>query len=143
MSRPPYLTEEQRKENKKRSGREHYQKNKQKYYTRTREYLARRGPSYKLWANARHRAKKHGLPCNIEATDVVIPEICPVLGIPIVRRKNRGYSDNSPSIDRIIPELGYVKGNIAVISNRANTLKRDASVEELEKVVAYMKVFGK
>lgn len=46
-----------------------------------------------------------------------------------------GYFDDSPSIDRIIPELGYTKGNIRVISNRANLLKSNATIEELQKVI--------
>ena len=43
------------------------------------------------------------------------------------------------SLDCIIPELGYVPGNVAVISRRANTIKNDATIEELELVLAYMK----
>lgn len=87
---------------------------------------------------ARHRAKTLGLPFNITPDDIVIPTHCPVFGIPLSVQNDR-HKDNSPALDRTIPELGYVKGNIEVISQRANVLKRDASVEELEKLVCYLR----
>lgn len=52
------------------------------------------------------------------------------------------FQHSSPSIDRIIPELGYVRGNIAVISMRANKLKSDATSEELERISAWMRSVG-
>lgn len=45
---------------------------------------------------------------------------------------------DSPSLDRIKPELGYVKGNIRVISFKANSIKNDASIEELRQILQYM-----
>jgi hypothetical protein len=87
--------------------------------------------------NAKNRAKELGREFSIERSDVVIPEICPVLGIPI--EKGTGpFQPNSPSLDRIDSSLGYVKGNIAVISWRANCLKRDGTLDEFRKIVAYM-----
>lgn len=79
---------------------------------------------------AKTRAKKLGLPFNLEHTDIVIPQVCPILGIPIFRQKGK-RTINSPSLDRIIPEYGYTKGNIQVISDKANRIKNDASIEEL------------
>ena len=55
-----------------------------------------------------------------------------LLGIPIEIGNKGIWKDNSPSIDRKIPSLGYMKGNIWVISYRANRIKNDATVEELE-----------
>lgn len=89
---------------------------------------------------ARSRARRLGLPCTIAASDIDIPGTCPVLGISM--RRNKGgvtRKDNSPSLDRIIPALGYVPGNVRVISWRANNLKRDATLEELELIVADMR----
>ena len=43
------------------------------------------------------------------------------------------------TIDRVDPDGGYVTGNVRVISMRANRIKSDASIAELESVIAYMK----
>lgn len=97
-----------------------------------------RWPKYErlILSRLRHRAKKLGVPFNLTENDISIPEHCPVLGIRLQRHKGRGkHADNSPSVDRIVPELGYVAGNIRVISNRANLLKSNASVEELTLVL--------
>ena len=75
---------------------------------------------------------------NIEIEDVIIPEECPVLGIPL---KVLSGSDNSPTLDRVDNRLGYIRGNVAVISHRANTIKNSASIEELEKVIKYCRLF--
>lgn len=98
----------------------------------------------KLLYAARGRAKKHGLPCTITVDDIVIPEICPVLGIPLFPsvgngRKQPALIPNSPSIDRLDNNKGYTPDNIRVISVRANDIKSDATLEELEAVVAYVK----
>ena len=97
------------------------------------------GEGYRaLWLNnIRLRAKKKGLPFDISLDDLVFPDTCPVLGIPI-RARSGAFSDNSPSIDRIIPALGYVKGNVAIMSYRANRIKCHASLAELKAIVAYM-----
>lgn len=87
---------------------------------------------------AKLRADKRGLPFNIDASDIVIPSVCPVLGIEIAHRASGFFNPNSPSLDRIVSELGYVKGNVRVISNRANILKRDATLQELLLVAAYV-----
>lgn len=78
----------------------------------------------------RLRAKKNGLPFNLEEGDIEIPDMCPVLGIPI----KQGYP-NTASLDRIDPSKGYTKDNVRVISHRANSLKSNATVEELELVL--------
>ena len=83
--------------------------------------------------NARSRSLKKGLPFDISRNDVVVPDVCPVLGTKLEKAFGN-LSDNSPSLDRIRPELGYVKGNIRVISQRANRLKCDATAAELKLV---------
>lgn len=87
----------------------------------------------------RHFAKKVGLPFNLEASDLVVPDMCPVLGMPLQINTSPGPKLNSPSVDRIRPELGYVKGNVAVISMKANQIKNNATLEELEKVTEWLR----
>ena len=97
-----------------------------------------RNPSSRMLTAARKRAKEKGIPINITENDIIIPDICPILGIPLERAVGMGSGlrgQNSPSLDRIIPELGYVKGNVWVISIRANILKRDATLAELQLLV--------
>lgn len=87
--------------------------------------------------NARHRAESEGYPFTITKDDIVIPTHCPILGIPLFSNGKRGGHDNSPSLDKVQPELGYVPGNVIVISNRANRLKSDASVQELRDIASF------
>jgi len=80
--------------------------------------------------NSKQRAKRSGIEHNITIDDIIIPDFCPVLKIKLetgTRRNNQ----NAPSIDRIDNNKGYVKGNIMVMSVRANKLKKDATMEEL------------
>ena len=91
-----------------------------------------KNPEKMMLRSARHRAKKKGLDFNIELSDIVIPEYCPVLGLKLEAAGGSGGAKrNSPSLDRIVPELGYIKGNVQVISNAANLLKGDSTPEEM------------
>lgn len=95
-------------------------------------------PEYFLHGNARRRAKNQNIPFSIDIEDIHIPEVCPILNIPIVIGTGK-ISKQSPTLDKIIPELGYVKGNIAVISAKANALKSDMRIEDVERLLQYMK----
>ena len=88
-------------------------------------------------ANIKARAKRKGLPFDLTLDDLIIPEFCPILGIRLVKRRGK-FADESPSVDRIVPALGYVKGNVTVISYRANRIKCHASLAELRAIVGYM-----
>ena len=81
------------------------------------------------------RAKKNNLAFNLVFEELKWPSICPILGIPIHRESR----DNHPSFDRVIPALGYTKGNVCIISNRANRLKQESTLEQLEALVSYIK----
>lgn len=96
-----------------------------------------RNPKVQLVISAKVRAKKFGIPCTITAKDIEIPEFCPVLGVKL-ESGNKQFHENSPSLDRIIPELGYVPGNVAVMSFRANRIKGDATMEELKTMIAWL-----
>lgn len=94
-------------------------------------------PINTMLSRARHRAKKADIPFALSRTDIAIPEQCPVLGITLTHKLGtRGAAVYSPSLDRMVPQLGYVPGNVRVISHRANLLKNDASLEELQLVLA-------
>lgn len=91
-----------------------------------------------IWRSARRRAKAKDIPFNIEVPDIVIPEYCPMLGIKLVSglgKRVKGFRPNSPSLDKIDNTKGYVKGNIWVVSSRANGLKNNATLEELQLLV--------
>ena len=81
-------------------------------------------PERVLLNNAKHRAKKNHLPFNLVEADIHIPEKCPILGITLKAGKGN-VKDASPTIDRFTPKRGYVRGNIDVISHKANTLKNN------------------
>lgn len=96
-------------------------------------------PEYYMWLSARERAKKQGVPFSIEIDHIKIPPKCPALGIELRVNKGGGsFSDNSPTLDKIIPEKGYVPGNIVVMSWRANRLKCDGTPEELLSVASFV-----
>jgi hypothetical protein len=95
-------------------------------------------PRLGLLYAAKKRAKAEGLTFDLVVDDIIIPDVCPVLGIEMFKG-TRKRKDNSPSVDRFLPVLGYTKNNIRVISWRANDLKKNATVEELTKVLSYMK----
>jgi hypothetical protein len=97
-----------------------------------------------LLRNARSRSKEMGIPSDLALEDIVIPERCPVLGIPLLPGSRdteyRFRNPGSPTVDRIRPELGYVKGNVKIISWLANRIKSDCSDPEVfEKIAAYLR----
>lgn len=87
-----------------------------------------------ILSRAKYRAKQKGLEFNITKEDIIIPDKCPLLGISLTKNKII-QQGNSPSLDRIDSSKGYIKGNVWVISNRANTLKNDATLQELKTLV--------
>ena len=101
--------------------------NKRKEYLRDWKAHNREKDMFQL---AKHRAKTKGIPFNIEISDIIIPEICPILGLPL-KTTIDGNRDLSPSLDRIDNTKGYIKGNIQVISFKANNMKCTANDEEL------------
>jgi hypothetical protein len=93
-------------------------------------------PEANLIRWAKFRATKQGIPFDLVKEDIKIPKECPVLHIPLVVGVRKSHA-NSPSLDRIVPSLGYVKGNIHVISHRANQIKSNATPEELIAVALF------
>jgi hypothetical protein len=97
------------------------------------------------WARAtvgaiRVRCKQHGWPCDLtyEYLLSIVGDSCPVFGTPydFTGGSKRG-KPNSPSVDRIIPARYYIKDNVVIVSMRANWLKRDATITELQQLARY------
>ena len=93
---------------------------------------------YRLWLNAKRRARDKGVPFTITLNHIVIPKICPLLGIPLT--SGIQGSPNNASVDEVVPGLGYIPENFQIISWRANTIKNDATLEELELLTANLKI---
>lgn len=126
--------------------RKYHAKNRERLITRSREYyeihkerLNSMTKEEMLFRNARNRAKKKKVPFTITIEDIIIPDNCPVFPWIKLCLTNDKTEDNSPSLDRVIPELGYVKGNIQIISHRANTIKSHGTAEEHMIVAEYIK----
>lgn len=82
-------------------------------------------PRKNLYTWAKRRAVLKGRAFDLELSDIVIPSECPVLKIPMI----------VPSLDRLDSAKGYVRGNVRVISARANMLKNNATEKEMALVL--------
>jgi len=80
---------------------------------------------------AKTRAKKLNLAFDLSLDDIQIPERCPILGIKLERGNGAANRDSSPSLDKIYPDKGYVKGNVQVISDLANRMKQNATFAQM------------
>jgi hypothetical protein len=98
----------------------------------------------KAMEEARRRARKHNIPFSLKIEDLesLVVSHCPITEEPLDWEKryvvNGHFTKNSPSLDRIIPELGYVPGNCAFLSHRGNTIKSNGTSEEHSRIVKYM-----
>jgi hypothetical protein len=104
-----------------------------KYQKKQNEYRANH-PEWYMHLKARRRARDNGIDFNIDVSDVIMPKNCPVFKqyelkkIPDIKSGPKPWS---PSLDRIDNTKGYVKGNVQVISHKANTMKGNATPDEL------------
>ena len=99
--------------------------------------LKEENPILNLVREIRHRAKQSNIPCDLNESDIEIPTHCPILGIEIKFEKGKAR-ETTPSLDRIVPEKGYVKGNCYIISKKANRMKQDNTPETLRAILAYI-----
>jgi len=120
-------------------GKSHFDRNKNHYCSRKCQNiihgLSRRKnqtKEYKIWCSAKKRAKLNKIRFNLFPEDIPkVPKYCPILGIELKSNNISSPLDSSPSLDKIFPKKGYVKGNVRIISNRANRIKSDATLKEL------------
>jgi len=80
---------------------------------------------------AKTRAARLGVPFDLDWRLIEFPEVCPVLGVPMRQTKGGGSGRESPSLDRLIPALGYVQSNVRVISAEANIIKNNKTLDEM------------
>lgn len=91
----------------------------------------------RLFYAAKQRAKKYGLDFDIEESDINIPEVCPILDIPL-QKSYKKQASSSPSLDRVDSSKGYVKGNVRVISYKANACKSNMTPQQVEALYRYV-----
>jgi len=87
--------------------------------------------------DAKYRAKRKGLPFTLDEDSFEVPDVCPVLGTPL----RIGGGPHSPSLDRIVPEIGYIPCNVLVVSQRVNQIKQNATPAELEEIAGFYREY--
>jgi hypothetical protein len=145
---------QENKEKRKEQNKKYYQENKEKqmernkkYYQENKEKINKHAKQYRLenkehWmcCTSKVRAKQKNLPFNLstEYLKEIWPEDnkCPALGITM-KKGDFCVTDHSPTLDRIIPELGYTKGNVQVVSALANRIMSDATVDQVMAVAKH------
>lgn len=109
--------------------------------TRWRRAKPENAVSYQI-TNARNRTKGRGLEFNLKLEDLLpLPTHCPVFGFPLNYQSDNSNDPTGFSLDRIDNDKGYVRGNVIVVSLKANKLKRDASLEDLRQLLAFYEKF--
>jgi len=100
----------------------------------------------KVWAkyackDAKKRAAKKNVPFEVTTVYIlsILTDKCPIFETEFVYRGNKGIRPTSPSLDRIDPKKGYVEGNIVVISSKANTIKSNATWQEILVVSTWLR----
>lgn len=122
-----------------------YQKHKERRIKESQEWYSKNligsfdNKARSLLYKAKQRAKQKGIEFSISIDDLEKTTHCPLLGVEFSFSNTRGAKSSSPSIDRINPLIGYVPGNVWIISARANQIKNDATVEELENILRNLK----
>ena len=97
-------------------------------------------PLKRIYYDAKKRAKKKNIEFNIKLEDLNFPKLCPVLQIPLFVSGSK-CTNNSPTIDRINNNEGYIKDNVLIVSFKANTIKNNSTIEELEKILNFYKQY--
>lgn len=125
---------EERKERARAAHRRWKDRNKDKRAKYYREYEARRPIAEKLFRSMKSRK----ILFDITPNDISVENECPICGIEMRISSRRGGSAVSPTLDKIIPNRGYVKGNIAVICKSCNSLKGKGSAEEHHRIANWI-----
>lgn len=98
-------------------------------------------PTKRIFQNKKADAKRCGIPFELIYEDMEWPKECPLLGIELdYSLGNKGtVRPNSPSFDRIDPNVGYLPNNVRITSHKANLMKNNGSVDELMRLACNLK----
>ena len=129
------ISAKKREENREKYNKYCREKKKEHYSPEKRREMHKKNITSEMFYAAKSRAKNKNLTFTITKEDVIIPKTCPVFGIPLDSRD----VFHTPSLDRIINDLGYVKGNVRVIRSKANRLINNGTIEEFKQILEYMK----
>ena len=106
----------------------------------------RQNPIPQMLSNAKIRAKQKSIDFNLtfEYLKKIFPQDnkCPVIGVDFqfgYKNLDKKNTDFAPSLDRIVPEKGYVEGNVIVVCNIVNRVKSDSTIKILENVFKFYK----
>lgn len=99
----------------------------------------KRRPFYRRCVRKKAECTKKGVPFNLDEAYIesLWTGVCPILGVeldPTIGKSNA----RTPHLDRIDPLKGYVKGNVQWLSARANRIKNNITVEEIERLHKWM-----
>lgn len=114
-------------------GREYYLRNKERIDTQRKVWKAA-NPIRKWLYGVKERARRSNIFYDLEHTDIVVPDVCPVFKMPLDTKSK----DWAPSLDRLVPDKGYTKDNVRVISIKANRIKSNATAAELRAIADYI-----
>ncbi len=90
-----------------------------------------------IYRNKMYDAKRKNIHFSLRFEDIVFPTHCPILGIELDYGKKKTIKMNSPSFERFDSDLGYIQSNVIVVSYKANSMKRNGTLKELEKIVLF------
>ena len=117
--------------------RDRYRANPSHVYATIRKSLAK-NPAMRLIQSARRRAKKMGINFDITQLDLLpLPVACPIFGVEL-RYGGGTFTHDAASVDRIDNSKGYIKGNVAIISRRANMIKNSGTAAEHRAIANWM-----
>lgn len=108
------------------------------WYANNKTFMKRKARMYtqdhweqQLVSTSKRRAKQINLDHNITTADIIIPNICPYLGVVLTCILGKGYIPTNASLGRIDNIKGYISGNVQIISRMANVMKSSATEKQL------------
>lgn len=118
--------------NKAASARKYRRTHPEKHLACIRRYNAA-NPLHVTLSAAKKRAKKRGVPFDLTVEDLPAqPDNCPHCGIELRNHVGQGTGPrlDSPSLDRDVPSLGYVIGNVSWLCFGCNDTKNNRTMAE-------------